>query len=98
MASAEVIVPGDLPPELRGQEAETEREEDWEENLTRWCERHISLGDSALRDEAVPRFERTLLKVALRHTHGHRQAAARLLGWGRNTLTRKLKELQLDEL
>ena len=98
MASAEVIVPGDLPPELRGQEADGGREEDWEENLTRWCERHISLGDSALRDEAVPRFERTLLKVALRHTHGHRQAAARLLGWGRNTLTRKLKELQLDEL
>ncbi len=98
MASAEVVVPGDLPPELRGQEAETEREEDWEENLTRWCERHISLGDSALREEAVPRFERTLLKVALRHTHGHRQAAARLLGWGRNTLTRKLKELHLDEL
>jgi two-component system nitrogen regulation response regulator GlnG len=38
-----------------------------------------------------------LIEVALRHTGGHKQEAARRLGWGRNTLTRKLKELNLDD-
>ena len=51
------------------------------------------MSDAPLLDAAQPQFERVLIEVALRRTHGHRQDAARLLGWGRNTLTRKLKEL-----
>ena len=47
--------------------------------------------------EAVPRFERILIDVALAHTGGRRQEAAKLLGWGRNTLTRKLKELGVSD-
>ncbi|MFP1557869.1 helix-turn-helix domain-containing protein [Escherichia coli] len=46
--------------------------------------------------EAQPELERTLLTTALRHTQGHKQEAARLLGWGHNTLTRKLKELGME--
>ena len=42
----------------------------------------------------LPNFERVLIEVALQQTGGRRQDAARLLGWGRNTLTRKLKELE----
>ena len=41
-------------------------------------------------------FERTLILRALAHTGGHRMEAAHWLGWGRNTLTRKIKELKLD--
>ena len=47
-------------------------------------------------DEAQPEFERVLIRAALKRTQGHRQEAAKLLGWGRNTLTRKLKELGMD--
>jgi two-component system nitrogen regulation response regulator GlnG len=47
-------------------------------------------------DEALPEFERIMIETALAHTAGLRQEAARLLGWGRNTLTRKIKELKLD--
>ncbi|NNJ93322.1 MAG: nitrogen regulation protein NR(I), partial [Halobacteria archaeon] len=50
-------------------------------------------GSVRLLDEALPVFERTLIDVALQQTSGRRQDAARLLGWGRNTLTRKIKEL-----
>ncbi|HET7756558.1 MAG TPA: helix-turn-helix domain-containing protein, partial [Steroidobacteraceae bacterium] len=49
-----------------------------------------------LLDAARPLLERVLIRAALRRTHGHRQEAARLLGWGRNTLTRKLKELGMS--
>jgi two-component system, NtrC family, nitrogen regulation response regulator GlnG len=37
-----------------------------------------------------------MLETALEQPHGHKQEAARLLGWGRNTLTRKLKELDFS--
>ncbi|HBN88014.1 MAG TPA: nitrogen regulation protein NR(I), partial [Rheinheimera sp.] len=46
--------------------------------------------------EAGPEFERTVLQQALHFTHGHKQEAAKRLGWGRNTLTRKLKELNIE--
>jgi two-component system nitrogen regulation response regulator GlnG len=49
-----------------------------------------------LLDAAQPQFERVLIRAALKRTQGHRQEAARLLGWGRNTLTRKLKELGMN--
>jgi len=47
-------------------------------------------------DELRPVFERTLLKAALRKTGGKRREAATLLGWGRNTITKKMQELGVD--
>jgi two-component system nitrogen regulation response regulator GlnG len=41
-------------------------------------------------------FERILIQAALNHTGGRKQDAAKKLGWGRNTLTRKLKELDIE--
>jgi two-component system, NtrC family, nitrogen regulation response regulator GlnG len=39
-----------------------------------------------------------MIETALEYTAGKRQDAARLLGWGRNTLTRKIKELGLEDI
>jgi two-component system nitrogen regulation response regulator GlnG len=47
---------------------------------------------------ATPKYEETMIRVALRQSGGHRQDAAKLLGWGRNTLTRKISELGLTDL
>ena len=49
-----------------------------------------------LLEQAVPEFERTMIEVALQHTGGRKRDAAALLGWGRNTLTRKIKELDME--
>ena len=54
------------------------------------------MGKNDILDTALVDFERVLLECALNHTHGHKQEAAKRLGWGRNTLTRKLKELKFD--
>jgi two-component system nitrogen regulation response regulator GlnG len=45
----------------------------------------------------VPELERTLIRAALARCEGGRQDAAKLLGWGRNTLTRKMKELGMED-
>jgi two-component system, NtrC family, nitrogen regulation response regulator GlnG len=99
-----VLAPGneihvdDLPPELVSAEPQTVAGDDWIANLASWADRAAVAGGKPLLDEAMPEFEKTLIRVALKHTQGHRQAAAKLLGWGRNTLTRKLKELGMDDI
>uniref|UniRef100_UPI003564E8AB helix-turn-helix domain-containing protein n=1 Tax=Pontibacterium sp. TaxID=2036026 RepID=UPI003564E8AB len=68
----------------------------WQGALRNWADQQLSLGQSSLLDEAVPTFERIMIETALKHTAGRRRDAANLLGWGRNTLTRKIKELDMD--
>ena len=68
----------------------------WEQQLENIVQKKLDLGQSEILDEMGPQFERVLLQTALSFTRGRKQEAARRLGWGRNTLTRKLKELQLD--
>ena len=93
-----VLAPGsevhlaDLPPELAAM-PEVAAQADWATALGRWAERHALAGEPPLLDTAQPQFERVLIRAALKRTQGHRQEAARLLGWGRNTLTRKLRDL-----
>ena len=66
----------------------------WTAALAQWAEGEAArVGAPPLLDTALPEFERALIRVALKRTQDHRQESARLLGWGRNTLTRKLKEL-----
>ena len=65
----------------------------WSQLLARWAKSHTA---GALLELALPEFERTLIRVALERSGGRRQDAAKLLGWGRNTLTRKIRELGLE--
>jgi two-component system nitrogen regulation response regulator GlnG len=93
-----VMAPGrsirieDLPRELRETES-APGDGDWQDGLRRVIERRLAQGETNLLDELSADFERIVLDAALNHTGGRKQDAAKKLGWGRNTLTRKLKEL-----
>ena len=97
-----VLAPGsevrveDLPAELAAASAVDPGDADWAKALAGWADRQAMSGKRPLLDEALPEFERVLIRAALKRTQGHRQEAAKLLGWGRNTLTRKLKELGMN--
>jgi two-component system nitrogen regulation response regulator GlnG len=95
-APGSVIGRQDLPPEMGGTASEERAAQDWTRSLASWAERQLSSGEAPLLDRALPEFEKTLIRIAMSQTNGHRQEAARLLGWGRNTLTRKMKALHLD--
>ena len=69
----------------------------WNDALGRWAEARLAAGQNDLLGEAAPLLERTLINVALAACKGQRQEAARRLGWGRNTLTRKIKELGIED-
>ena len=98
MSPGQIIHLDDLPPELLTTEHREKPDGDWLEALRYWAERHLSQGESAILDRAVPMFEKIMIETALQKAGGRRQDAAKLLGWGRNTLTRKIKELGMDEM
>ncbi|MCK5669019.1 MAG: nitrogen regulation protein NR(I) [Gammaproteobacteria bacterium] len=95
MAPGRDIHVDDLPPELRDSVNSERTYSDWEAGLFNWINSNIENGGTDLLSEALPKFERIMIKAALQQTGGKRQEAAKLLGWGRNTLTRKIKELNL---
>ncbi|MCC7517260.1 MAG: nitrogen regulation protein NR(I) [Pseudomonadales bacterium] len=97
MAPGRDIHVADLPPDLCQQQMDASGAAlvQWESALRLWAEKELSGGRESLLDSALPMFERTLIEVALKQTGGGRRDAAVLLGWGRNTLTRKLKELAI---
>ena len=95
-AAGREIVLHDLPTELSL--GKTETPSDWTTGLAQWAEDRIaSSPDAPLLAEAMPAFERTLIKTALTRARGKRREAAKLIGWGRNTLTRKIKELGIED-
>jgi two-component system nitrogen regulation response regulator GlnG len=87
----------DIPSDLGGVPGPAKLQDEWTRQLTNWAEKRLAAGETPLLDDAMPEFERTLIRAALRKAEGGRQEAAKLLGWGRNTLTRKLKELAMDD-
>ena len=87
----------DIPADLGGVPGAAKLQDEWTRQLTHWAEKRLAAGETPLLDDALPEFERTLIRAALRQAQGGRQEAARLLGWGRNTLTRKLKELAMND-
>ena len=97
MASGREVHVDDLPPELLIQPQENAPASDWEQGLRQWADQALTRGQSGLLDSAVPAFERIMIETALKHTAGRRRDAAVLLGWGRNTLTRKIKELGMKD-
>ncbi len=98
MAPGQRIGVADLPPEVRDaqQRSEMSAETDWQQSLDRELAQALARGEPAVGDRLEREFEKTLILGALAHTGGHRMEAAQRLGWGRNTLTRKIQELGLE--
>ncbi|MGZ8095307.1 MAG: nitrogen regulation protein NR(I) [Methylosarcina sp.] len=98
MASGREIHLHDLPPELLMTTMEKEvNGNNWESLLRTWIDRQLMTKESEVAKHTIPAVETILIKAALNFTHGKRQEAAVLLGYGRNTLTRKIKELGIEE-
>jgi two-component system nitrogen regulation response regulator GlnG len=97
MASGREVHINDLPPELLNQEEKITTSNNWEQALRNWADQQLAQGKKSVLDTAVPIFERIMIETALKHTAGRRRDASILLGWGRNTLTRKIKELGMED-
>jgi two-component system nitrogen regulation response regulator GlnG len=97
LAAGREITRSDIPADLGGGAGAGPAATDWSQALASWAQARFASGGAPLLEEAMPEFERTVIREALKATQGGRQEAAKLLGWGRNTLTRKLKELGMED-
>ena len=99
MASGKDILLDDLPPEILTRQDQSSVQtvsaggEDWVRAFEAWLDKEFASGKSEINADAQPAFEKALIEVALKHTRGHKQDAAKRIGWGRNTITRKMQEL-----
>lgn len=101
MATGKDVVIGDLPPELVQDKAQGHPNDNWEKSLRTWASLKLSqhkAGDPGLLMHALPAFERIMIEAALKQTGGRKNDASILLGWGRNTLTRKINDLDMEDI
>lgn len=96
MASGREIHMEDLPPELLHPAESEIMVKNWQDGLRNWAEQELKRGKKDILNTAMPEFEKIMIETALKHTGGLRRDASILLGWGRNTLTRKINDLELD--
>ncbi|WP_299265082.1 nitrogen regulation protein NR(I) [uncultured Psychrosphaera sp.] len=102
MASGKDILIDDLPPEILDKpiyQKSSQMQEangNWVSSFEVWLDDQLSQGKSDVIKEAQANFERALIEISLRHTKGHKQEAAKRIGWGRNTITRKMQELDMN--
>jgi two-component system nitrogen regulation response regulator GlnG len=95
MAPGQVVDVNDLPAEFRDQPAAPAS--DWVSALEYEVERRLARGERGILDPLGRQFERSLIVKALARTGGRRIEAAHLLGMGRNTITRKIQDLGIDD-
>ncbi|WP_434633471.1 nitrogen regulation protein NR(I) [Chromobacterium sp. CV08] len=98
MAPGQTVEMADLPPELRepaGRDLAAP-DGDWEKQLSDEIRLRLQAGETGIADTLIQRFETACIRASLAHTGGRKVEAAHLLGWGRNTLTRKIQELGLE--
>ena len=99
MAPGQRVEIDDLPPEVRAGfvDEAVAHDSDWVEALDHELSQSLARGAPGVGDRLQREFECALIRGALAHTGGHRMEAAVRLGWGRNTLTRKIRELGLED-
>jgi two-component system, NtrC family, nitrogen regulation response regulator GlnG len=96
-APGSVITAADVPGDLAGKASSQGALKAWTQSLASWAEQELrTAAGHPLLKTALPEVEKALIAAALKQAQGRRQEAAKLLGWGRNTLTRKMRSLQLD--
>ena len=97
MAPGQNIDIADLPPELKEDNSKSSATHSWQESLASEVMDALNRGEQNVLETRTHIFERILIEKALEHTHGRRIEAANQLGMGRNTLTRKIQELGIEE-
>lgn len=97
MAPGQNVDVADLPPELKEESSKPSSTGTWQEALAKEVMDALNRGESNILEGKTKEFERIMITKALQHTDGRRIEAANQLGMGRNTLTRKIQELSIDE-
>ncbi|MEM8593188.1 MAG: nitrogen regulation protein NR(I) [Pseudomonadota bacterium] len=93
MAPGTLVHPNDLPPDLLDDKHVIDSNNtSWKNLLSLWVSQQLTQNADHIATHAQAELEKILITQTLNFTQGKRAKAAKLLGWGRNTLTRKIQE------
>ena len=97
MTSGQSVQMSDLPAELLADNQVSSEGigGDWQQILSIKIQQQLLAGETEIAAALISSVEKILIDAALQKTNGRKNDAAKLLGWGRNTLTRKIKELEM---
>ncbi len=99
MSPGNQIIVSDLPSELKNEPVNPiNGSHEWQENLARDFSRQLLNGKLDLYKFFIDQVEKIIIEKTLEHTKYRKLDAASLLGIGRNTVTRKIKELKISKL
>ena len=92
MSPSQSVKVQDLPTEVKEFEVTDIPSTSWEDGMQNWL-KNVSMNiDSGLSEIAISKIEKMLIRTALEKSNGKKNDAAQILGWGRNTLSKKMKE------
>ena len=92
MSPSQNVKVQDLPTEVKEFEISDIPSSSWEDGMQNWL-KNVSMNiDSGLSEIAITKIEKMLIRIALERSNGKKNDAAQILGWGRNTLSKKMKE------
>ena len=99
MAPGKQVQASDLPQTILTREpaiiASFNQAQDWHQSLKQQISDQLNSGEQEVSRKLDALYDRALIESALEYTNGHRRKAAEALGWGRNTLTRKIQQLDI---
>ncbi|TQV88871.1 nitrogen regulation protein NR(I) [Aliikangiella coralliicola] len=91
MANSQLIMPQDLPPDIAPEIEQYAPPTQWQKQLSSKLVSDYQKGDHQAFIKVQAELEQLIIQTALEITLGKKAEASKILGWGRNTLTRKLK-------
>ena len=92
MSPSQNVKVQDLPTEVKEFEVTDIPSSSWEDGMQNWL-KNVSMNiESGLSEIAITKIEKMLIRTALEKSNGKKNDAAQILGWGRNTLSKKMKE------
>lgn len=94
MSTDSIITINELPKDLLAKEDNHNKSENWEEILESWILKEFNNDSENISEKINNVYESILIKSALKLSGGNKTEAAKILGWGRNTITNKMKSIK----
>jgi len=93
MSTGSEVTLEDIPKELLDEKDIVENNKNWEDILELWILKNYNNKSTNISKEIDNAYEKILIKASLKLSNGNKTEAAKILGWGRNTIANKIKNI-----
>ena len=88
---AKKVSVNDLPKDILKEDQESKNDQDWSKMLASWILKEYDQNSKNISEDINNLYESILIDSALKLSNGNKTEAAKILGWGRNTISNKIR-------